>query len=127
MLRFILACLINLAFFLCSLSSAQSGPKSSDASAKSGAPAGDCADVYCADTGREFRPESALAPPHVNQIIRDPDFGSRMVRVTSEAGVEGNFPGFNFNTNSSAEIGEWGKFNPAIGKSGGYYFYVLAR
>ena len=72
-----------------------------------------------------MKAESTITPPKVNQIFRDPDFGSRMVRVTDESGIEGKLAGFSFNTNSSAEINEWGKFNPALGKNGGYYFYLM--
>lgn len=85
-----------------------------------------CPDVYCADTSRTFRPESQVPPPKVNQVFRDPEFGSRIMRVTDEMGVNGMFPGFSFGTNSSAETNEWGKFNPALGEHGGYFFYVLS-
>jgi hypothetical protein len=84
-----------------------------------------CGRPYCAETGRQFKPETVIAAPQVNQVFRDPDFGSRMIRVTDENGIKGNFPGFNFASNSSAEINEWGKFNPSLGPNGGYYFYVM--
>jgi hypothetical protein len=80
---------------------------------------------YCAETGRQFKPETPIATPRVNQVFRDPDFGSRMIRVTDEGGVKGNFPGFSFTSNASAETNEWGRFNPSLGPNGGYYFYVM--
>jgi hypothetical protein len=106
--------------------SAQSQAKDSQSPAATESRPANCPDVYCADSSRDFRPESPIPPPPVNQVFRDPEFGSRIVRVTDEAGVGGVFPGFSFNTNSSAEINEWGKFNPSLGPNGGYYFYVFA-
>lgn len=89
-------------------------------------PRAKCGDrPYCAETSRQVRPETPIAPPRVNQVFREPDFGSRIIRVTDENGIKGNFPGFSFGTNSSAEINEWGKFNPSLGQNGGYYFYVM--
>lgn len=85
----------------------------------------DCGGTYCAETGQQVKPESAIGPPRVNQVFRDSEFGSRIVRVTDEGGVHGTFAGFSFTSNSSAEINEWGKFNPALGPNGGYYFYVM--
>jgi hypothetical protein len=79
---------------------------------------------YCAQTGKELRPENVDTPPRVNQVFRDPEFGSRIVRVTDEGGIGGRLVGFSFNSNSSAEINEWGKFDPSLGPSGGYYFYI---
>ena len=61
----------------------------------------------------------------MNQVFTDPDFGSRMVRVTDAGGIDGQLSGMSFTTNSSAEINEWGKFDPALGPHGGYYFYVM--
>jgi hypothetical protein len=84
-----------------------------------------CGGLYCADTGKQFKAETATAPPKVNQVFRDPDFGSRIMRVTDEGGIDGKLTGFSFNTNSSAEINEWGKFDPSLGKNGGYYFYLM--
>ena len=66
-----------------------------------------------------------MAAPKVNQVFRDPDFGSRMVRVTDESGVGGELAGFSFGSNSSAETNEWGKFNPSLGPNGGYFFYLM--
>lgn len=84
-----------------------------------------CADFYCADTSRKLIPEHAYVPPKANQEFRDPEFGSRMIRVTGGTGVDGNLQGFSFISNSSAEINEWGKFDPKLGPHGGYYFYVM--
>jgi hypothetical protein len=81
--------------------------------------------VYCADTGIERRDESPLAPPQVSQVFRDPDFGSRMVRVTDANGSSGKFAGFSFGTNSAGEANEWSKFDPRLGEHGGYHFYVM--
>jgi hypothetical protein len=80
---------------------------------------------YCAESSRQFRPESTYAPPRANQVFRDPEFGSRLIRITDEDGINGQFRGFSFNSNSSAEINEWGKFDPSLGPKGGYYFYIM--
>ena len=80
---------------------------------------------YCADTSRQFRPESIDSPPRVNQIFQDREFGSRLIRVTDENGIDGNLPGLSFGSNASAETNEWGKFDPSLGPNGGYYFYVM--
>jgi len=88
-------------------------------------PSSSCPDFYCAETSRRFRPERAFVPPKANQVFHDPEFGSRMVRATDERGVDGNLQGFSFISNSSAEINEWGKFDPKLGPNGGYYFYVM--
>ncbi|MBZ5679207.1 MAG: hypothetical protein LAO24_03765 [Acidobacteriia bacterium] len=47
------------------------------------------------------------------------------MRVTDESGVEGKLQGFSFNSNSSAETNEWGKFDGSLGPNGGYYFYIM--
>jgi hypothetical protein len=89
------------------------------------APSAVCASgSYCADTSRQLRPESPYTPPRANQVFRDPEFGSRLIRVTDESGINGILPGFSFGTNSGAETNEWGKFDPSLGPNGGYYFYV---
>jgi len=80
---------------------------------------------YCAETSRRFRPESFYTPPRVNQIFQDPEFGSRLIRITDEDGINGQLRGFSFGSNSSAEINEWGKFDPSLGPNGGYYFYIM--
>src|SRR5215472_7254851 len=115
---------VIVALFSASFGWAQSHGKESEAAATKEAPSKDCPDVYCADTSRALRPGPPYAPPPADHIFRDPDFGSRIVRVTDEAGIGGVFPGFSFTTNSSAESNEWGKFNPALGPNGGYYFYI---
>ena len=84
-----------------------------------------CGEQYCAETSRKPIPEHSYVPPKANQVFHDPEFGSRMTRVTDERGVEGNLPGFSFISNSSAEINEWGKFDPRLGPNGGYYFYIM--
>jgi hypothetical protein len=84
-----------------------------------------CGEPYCAESSRKFLPEHAYVPPQVNRVFRDPEFSSRMVRVTDENGIGGTLAGFSFISNSSAEINEWGKFDPSLGPNGGYYFYVM--
>jgi hypothetical protein len=132
---FVIPCLLIFGLFSSSLGWAQSekkdAPSPSSPSPSSQSPSSSesrsdshCPDVYCADTSRTFRPESAIAPPAVNKVFRDPEFGSRIVRVTDEMGIDGSLPGFSFSSNSSAEINEWGKFNPSLGPNGGYYFYI---
>jgi hypothetical protein len=86
--------------------------------------AGGKCNPYCAETSLRVIPETQLPPPPVNQVFKDPDFGSRMLRVTDESGIHGQLAGFNFMTNSSAETNEWGKFDPRLGPHGGYHFYV---
>lgn len=107
-------------------SSAQAGNSSaSKSAANSKQQASVCVDSYCADTSRRLIPERAYSPPKANQEFRDPEFGSRIIRATDESGVDGNLQGFSFISNSSAEINEWGKFDPKLGPNGGYYFYVM--
>jgi len=84
-----------------------------------------CGEPYCAESSRKFFPERQYAPPKSNQVFHDPEFGSRMLRVTDENGIGGTLAGFSFISNSSAEINEWGKFDPKLGPNGGYYFYVM--
>lgn len=116
--------------FLLILGLSAQGLGSPQSQKKDNAPSGgtgqsaNCPDLYCADSSRELRPETPVPPPRVNQVFRDPEFGSRMVRVTDESGINGNLAGFIFAPNTSAEINEWGKFNPALGPNGGYYFYL---
>lgn len=80
--------------------------------------------LYCADVGVDLRRETPMPPPPVNQVFRDPDFGSHMVRVTDATGLKGKFGGFRFGTSSAGETNEWSKFDPSLGKHGGYHFYV---
>ena len=104
----------------------QSARKDGDSrSANSTQQANSCPDFYCADTSRTLMPERMYAPPKANQVFRDPEFGSRLIRATDERGIDGNLLGFSFISNSSAEINEWGKFDPKLGPHGGYYFYVM--
>jgi len=84
-----------------------------------------CPDFYCAETSRKLLPERPYVPPKANEVFHDPEFGSRMIRATDEKGIDGNLQGFSFISNSSAEINEWGKFDPKLGPNGGYYFYVM--
>ena len=69
-----------------------------------------------------------MAPPAVNTPFRDPDFGSRMVRVTDAntmAGSGSYFVNFSFMTDASAETNVWSVFDPTIGLHGGYRFFVI--
>ena len=84
-----------------------------------------CGQSYCAETTREPKPGSPVVPPKANQVFHDPEFGSRLIRVTDDSGIDGKLTGMSFGANSSAEINEWGKFDPSLGSSGGYYFYVM--
>jgi hypothetical protein len=78
---------------------------------------------YCANSTRELVPETRMVPPPANRPFRDPDFGSRMVRVT-DAHTMG---GISFHTDSAGETNEWGRFDPRIGRHGGYRFWVDAN
>lgn len=84
---------------------------------------------YCANSTRNVILETPMAPPAVNAPFRDPNFGSRMVRVTgpntlSEYGS--SFTSLSFMSDSSQEQNTWGMFDPSIGASGGYRFVVDA-
>ena len=108
-----------------SLGSQEPSQKGSAGTAKTGQMRASCDDRYCAETSRQVKPASPINPPRVNEVFHDPEFGSRMVRVTDDTGIRGAFAGLSFVSNSSAEINEWGKFNPSLGQNGGYYFYAL--
>jgi hypothetical protein len=62
-----------------------------------------------------------MAPPPANTPFRDPDFGSRMVRVTDAR----TLGGISFHADSSGETTEWSGFDPNIGEHGGYRFWVV--
>jgi hypothetical protein len=94
---------------------------------KAGASAACAGGSYCAETSRQVRSGNLYAPPRVNQIFQDPEFGSRLIRITDENGIDGQLQGFSFGTDSSAEINEWGKFDPSLGHNGGYYFYIMTN
>ncbi|MGH9448413.1 MAG: hypothetical protein ACRD3O_22250, partial [Terriglobia bacterium] len=64
-----------------------------------------------------------MSPPPVNTPFRDPDFHSRMVRVT-DANTVARDPGVSFHSADSGEMNEWSKFDPSIGEHGGYRFWV---
>jgi hypothetical protein len=63
-----------------------------------------------------------MSAPAANTPFRDPDFGSRMVRVTDQH----TMGGISFHTDSAGEANEWSKFDPSIGEHGGYRFWVGA-
>jgi hypothetical protein len=85
---------------------------------------------YCANSTRQLVPETSMAPPPENAPFRDPDFESRMVRVTDArtlagVGYWGNYlVGIGYHTDSSGEQNEWSAFDPSIGQHGGYRFWV---
>ncbi|MGH9360167.1 MAG: hypothetical protein ACRD1O_13460 [Terriglobia bacterium] len=82
---------------------------------------------YCADSTQDIVGETPLPAPPVNTPFRDPDFGSRMVRVTDAntlASWGSQFIGFSFMTDASAEANVWSAFDPAIGEHGGYRFVI---
>src|SRR5579863_6986668 len=83
---------------------------------------------YCANSTQNVVQETPMAPPPVNSPFRDPDFGSRMVRVTDAntmaAYGSGYFNNASFMTSASAEANVWGKFDPTLGTRGGYRFVV---
>lgn len=84
---------------------------------------------YCANSTRNVILETPMAPPAVNAPFRDPNFGSRMVRVTgpetlSEYGS--SFTALSFMTDSSQEQNTWSVFDPRLGAKGGYRFVVNA-
>lgn len=84
---------------------------------------------YCANSTTNVILETPMAPPAVNTPFRDPDFGSRMVRVTdpntlSEYGS--TLTALSFMTDSSQEQNTWGLFDPSLGVSGGYRFVIEA-
>jgi hypothetical protein len=85
---------------------------------------------YCANSTRQLVPETPMAPPPVDMPFRDPDFGSRMVRVTdantlAAASRPGNsLVGISFHTDSSGEQNEWSVFDPNLGDHGEYRFWV---
>lgn len=86
---------------------------------------------YCANSTQNIVPETPMAPPAVNTPFRDPDFGSRMVRVTDANTLgsyqNGYYIGTSYGTDSSAEVNEWGKFDASLGPAGGYRFVLYSR
>src|SRR5579872_4659952 len=80
---------------------------------------------YCANSTQNVVQETPMAPPPVNTPFRDPDFGSRMVRVTDANTMGGGYyNGFSFMTDASAEANVWSAFDPTIGEHGGYRFVI---
>lgn len=85
---------------------------------------------YCANSTRDLVPVSPMPTPAVNSPFRDPDFGSRMVRVTGPdtlARYGKDLTGLSFLTDSSQEENTWGKFDPNLGTHGGYWFVIDAN
>lgn len=84
---------------------------------------------YCANSTRDLVPVSPMPVPSINTPFRDPDFGSRMVRVTDGDTLtpfDRSLAGLNFVTDSSQEENTWGKFDPHLGAHGGYRFVIGA-
>ncbi|MGH9357015.1 MAG: hypothetical protein ACRD10_12860 [Terriglobia bacterium] len=82
---------------------------------------------YCGDSSGDVVGETSMPPPPVNAPFRDPDFGSRMVRVTdgnTMGGTGSEYNGLGFMTDASSEENAWSAFNPAIGQHGGYRFVI---
>ncbi|HWT78125.1 MAG TPA: hypothetical protein VN648_04905, partial [Candidatus Methylomirabilis sp.] len=65
---------------------------------------------YCARRDRDVQPTTPMPPPPVRKVFKDPDFGSRMVRVT-DAQTMASFghAGRHFVTPSSGEQNTWSK------------------
>jgi Putative Ig domain len=64
--------------------------------------------IYCARSDRNLQMETPLPPPAVNAVFDDPDFGSRMVRVTDPSLLAASgLPNQGYITNSSAEQNTW--------------------
>lgn len=85
---------------------------------------------YCANSTRDLVPVTPMAPPAANTPFRDPDFGSRMMRVTDAntlAQYGSDNVGLSFLTDSSQEANTWGKFDPQLGPHGGYRFVIDAN
>ncbi len=70
-----------------------------------------------ADTDRLLRVKTPIAPPPVNVVFSDPDFGSSMVRVTDE-NTNPHVPGGYF-YNSGTETSSW--------SSDGRKFYIVGQ
>jgi hypothetical protein len=85
---------------------------------------------YCSNSTQDPVQETPVRPPLVDTPFADPDFGSRMVRVTDAntlTNVDGQrdyFTGISYMTDASSEANEWSKFDPTIGTLGGYRFLV---
>src|SRR5690242_18551846 len=58
-------------------------------------------------TDRVIRTETPMAPPPVNTVFNDPDFGSPMVRVTEENTFQ-RHPGIYFRSPAVGETNTWG-------------------
>ena len=64
--------------------------------------------VYCARSDREIMLETPMAAPAVNEVFTDPDFGSRMVRVTdADVLVNMGLSDISYVTSSSSEQNTW--------------------
>ncbi len=108
-------------------------PRNSGAPRQSGASNQSCGGPpnYCANSTQNIVPETPMAPPTVNVPFRDPDFGSRMVRVTDANTLApyqgGYYIGESYATDSSGEANAWGKFDASLGPAGGYRFVLYSR
>jgi hypothetical protein len=76
------------------------------------------ATTYSARTDRLLQPETPMAPPAVNAVFQDPDFGSYMVRVT-DTNTNPSSPGLFYRNASVGDQNTW-----AIDDS---KFYIVAQ
>jgi hypothetical protein len=83
--------------------------------------------VYCARSDRDLVPETPMAAPEVNEVFTDPDFGSRMVRVTdADVLVNMGLSNINYVTDSSGEQNTWNTDSTrfyVIGTGGNFLLY----
>ena len=92
-------------------------------------PSGSCGGppVYCARSDRDPVPETPMAAPDVNVVFTDPDFGSRMVRVTdADVLVNMGMSNINYVTDSSSEQNTWNTNSTSffvIGTGGNFLLY----
>lgn len=77
--------------------------------------------AYRADTSREIRPKLGIAPPSLSQVLNDPAFGTRILRVTDAAGIGlptgVAYAGRSFRTPSSVHARAW--------SADGAMFYIV--
>jgi hypothetical protein len=83
--------------------------------------------VYCARSDMNLQLETPMSAPSVNAVFNDPDFGSRMVRVTNANVLAGvGHPNLSYATNSSSEQNTWNTDSTyfyVIGTGGNYLLY----
>ncbi len=67
---------------------------------------GQTATTYSARTDRLVQPETPMAPPAVNAVFQEPDFGSMMVRVT-DSNTDPSAPGAFYRNASVGDQNTW--------------------